>query len=264
MIDIHCHILPELDDGSFSLEESLAMARQAVADGIKTIVATPHTLNGIYLNPAQVVADHVARLQEVFFIEKLDLELLSGSEAHISIQILEKIHSEEITTINNNGRYVLVEFPVQAIPLGSKDELSRLKLQGITPIISHPERNMIFQQRLEDLYELVAAGCLIQVTAMSITGGLGKDAMKCVHRLLDLRLVHIIATDAHSSRNRPPVLSPGVETAAKILGSPDEAEAMVTSRPRAILKGEPVEPPEPERLEKRRRFFRKKMNPKFQ
>ena len=205
-----------------------------------------------------MVSDQVARLREIFLIDKLDLDLRTGSEAHISIQMVERVVSGEIATINNNGRYVLVEFPVQAIPLGSKEELFQLKLNGITPIISHPERNMILQQQLEFLYDLVAMGCLLQVTAMSITGGLGKDAMDCAHVLLDLRLAHVIATDAHSSMNRPPILSPGVETAAEVLGSFEEAEAMVTTRPGDILAGDPLDVPEPKRPGKKSWFFRKK------
>ncbi len=258
MIDLHCHILPELDDGSFSVEESLAMARAAIADGIKTLVATPHTLNGVYLNSTRMVTDQVARLREIFLTEKLDLDLRSGSEAHISIQMAERVASGEIATINNNGRYVLVEFPVQAVPLGFQEELFHLKLGGITPIISHPERNMILQQRPEFLYDLVAMGCLLQITAMSITGELGQDAMKCANKLLDCRLAHVIATDAHSSMNRPPILSPGVETAANILGSVAEAEAMVTTRPGDILAGCPLDIPEPKRPGKKSWFFRKK------
>jgi protein-tyrosine phosphatase len=258
LIDLHCHILPELDDGSFSVEESLAMARQAVSDGIKTLVATPHTLNGVYSNPAQMVNDQVARLREVFLMEKLGLDLLTGSEAHISIQMAERVASGEIVTINNNGRYVLVEFPVQAIPIGSQDELFQLKLEGTTPIIAHPERNIMLQHRLEFLYDLVAMGCLLQITAMSITGELGKDAMKCSHRLLDLRLAHVIATDAHSSMGRPPILSPGVEAAANVLGNFKEAEAMVTTYPEDILAGNPLDVPEPKRPSKRKWFFRKK------
>ncbi len=254
MIDIHSHILPAIDDGSFSVEESIAMARQAVADGIRTVVATPHTLNGVYCNPLREVTDHVANLRGILQKNRIELNLCPGSEAHICVGLTEKILSGEVATINNNGQYVLVEFPVHAIPSGLKDELFRLKLKGITPIIAHPERNMVFQRRLEFLYDLVAMGSIVQITATSITGGLGEEAMECAHILLDLRLAHIIATDSHSTENRPSVLSPAVEVAGEIVGDINEAKEMVTIRPGAILAGKLVNLPEPKHPRKKRWF----------
>ena len=245
MIDLHSHILPSIDDGSSSIEESIAMAKLAVSDGIRTIVATPHTLNGVYYNSSPDVINHVANLRKVLQENRIELNLYPGSEAHICAGLARKILSGEIATINNNGQYVLVEFPVQVIPSGAKNELFQLKLKGITSIIAHPERNMVFQHRLELLYDLVAMGSIVQITATSITGGLGEEAMECAHKLLDLRLAHIISTDSHSPENRLPVLSPAVEAAAEILGNINEAKEMVTIRPAAILAGKPVNLPEP-------------------
>jgi len=258
LIDLHCHILPGVDDGPSSAAESLSMARQAIADGIKTIVATPHTLNGVYYNPFREVADQVARLREIFLKERLALDLYPGSESYICVQMVQQVTTGEVGTINGNGRYVLVEFPVQAIPSGAKDELFQLKLKGITPIIAHPERNLVIQRQLEILYELVAMGCLIQITAMSVTGELGEKAMMCAHRLLDLRLAHVIASDAHSADTRAPILSPAVEIAGLIMESPKEADEMVSARPGAILAGEPLALPEPKRPPKKRWWFSKK------
>jgi len=255
MIDIHCHILPGVDDGPSSVAESLAMAKQAIADGIHTIVATPHTLNEVYTNPASEVDNHVARLREIFSKDRLELDLCPGSDAFICVRMAERVLAGEIATINNSGRYVLVEFPVQVIPSGSKDELFHLKLKGITPVITHPERNSAFLHQPEILYDLVAMGCLLQITAMSITGGFGKEPMVFAHRLLDLRLAHVIATDAHSPEGRPPILSPALEAAAHVMGSMREAEEMVTIRPRAILDGNPVDTPEPKHPHKKTWWF---------
>ena len=255
MIDIHCHILPGVDDGPSSMAESVAMAKQAVADGIETVVATPHTFNEIYDNPAGEVNTRVARLRETFSKEDLTLDLRPGSDAHICVRMAEKILAGEAATIDNTGRYILVEFPTQIIPPGSKDELFQLKLKDITPVITHPERNPVFQQRMETLYDLVAMGCLLQITAMSITGEFGEEAMVFAHRLLDLRLAHIIATDAHSPKSRPPILSPAVEAAARVMGSIKEAEEMVTVRPQAILDGKPVEISEPKHPRKKSWWF---------
>jgi len=252
LIDLHCHILPGVDDGACTVTESLAMARQAVDDGIKTIVATPHTLNEVYFNPAQEVCVQTTRLQDIFTSEQIELNLCPGSDMHICVQMLKRIQAGEAATINSNGRYVLTEFPTQTIPLGSQEELFQLKLNNITPIITHPERNLVFQNQLEILYDLVAMGCLVQITAASVTGELGEDAMDCAHRLLELRLAHVIASDAHSPERRPPVLTPAVAVTAQILGSRKEAEAMVVDRPAAILTGSAVTVPEPIRLRKKK------------
>ena len=255
MIDLHCHILPGIDDGPAHMDESLAMARQAAADGIKTLVAAPHTLNEVYLNPRHQVLEHVAHLQKALAEHKIDIEICMGSEVHICTGLAKKILAGEVATINDTGRYVLVEFPLHVIPPGSQEELFQMKLSDITPILAHPERNPVFQNHPERLGYFVDMGCLIQITAMSITGLLGEDAMDCAHTLLEQRKVHVIASDAHSFDNRPPILSPAVDVAARNLGSREEAEAMVIHRPRAILSGKPVKAPNPKPIRKKKWWF---------
>ncbi|MFC1830336.1 tyrosine-protein phosphatase [Thermodesulfobacteriota bacterium] len=255
MIDLHCHILPGLDDGPSSVAESLAMARLAIADGIRTVVATPHTFNDTYDNPSQKVISGVSRLNEQFLENDLELDLLPGSDAYICVRMADRIMAGEALTINNSGSYILVEFPFQIIPPGAMDELFQIKLKGITPVITHPERNPVFQRQPEILYDLIEMGCLIQVTAMSITGEFGREVMSCAHRLLDLRLAHVIASDAHSPEHRPPILSPARELASRILGNITEAEEMVMKRPQAILDGERVEVPDPKHPDKKSWWF---------
>jgi protein-tyrosine phosphatase len=245
MIDLHCHILPGVDDGAKSMEESLSMARKALEDGIHTIVATPHTLNGIYINPVNEVTSRVANLQECLSKNHIKLQLYAGADVYMCPHMLERIESGDAGTIDNAGKYILLEFPSQIVPPGAKDEIFSLKLNGITPIITHPERNPAIQQDIDILYELVRMGSLSQVTAMSITGEFGGMVMQCAERLLTRRLVHVIATDAHSSDTRPPVLSQAVERAAEIIGSYEEAERMVTHVPGIILSGDMPEIPEP-------------------
>lgn len=245
MIDLHCHIIPGVDDGPRSLKESLSMARRAVEDGIHTIVATPHTLNGLYLNPINEVTSKVAVLKEALAQKHIELHVYAGADVHLCPNIRERIESGDAGTINNGGKYILLEFPPQIVPPGVKDEIFSLKLNGITPIISHPERNTMVQQDIDILYELVRMGALGQVTAMSITGDFGGMAMHSAERLLEQRLVHVIASDAHSSNRRPPVLSRAVEAAAEILESYEDAERMVKDVPGAILSGDMPEIPEP-------------------
>ncbi|RZB31537.1 MAG: protein-tyrosine phosphatase [Desulfobacteraceae bacterium Eth-SRB2] len=255
MIDLHCHILPGLDDGPAGMEQSLDMAKQAVADGIQTLVATPHTLNEFYDNPLQHVEDNVNRLRKTFRKNRININVCTGSEVRICAGLKQKVIAKEVATLNNNGRYILVEFPVHVIPPGSKEELFQLKLHNITPILAHPERNLVFQHQPELLSDLTAMGCLVQITAMSITGRFGREAMECAHKLLKNRLSHVIATDAHSPTNRPPILSPAVQVCARILGSLKEAREMVVNRPQAILNGEPVKAPEPRPLCKKKWWF---------
>ncbi len=245
MIDLHCHILPGLDDGPASQDESLAMARLAVEDGVRTIVATPHTLNGIYTNTATEVKSGVAALREVLSENHVRLELYGGADVHLCRCMLERIVSGDACTINHAGKYILLELPSHTIPKGVKDEIFTLKLNGITPIISHPERNAIIQHDSDILYELFSMGALSQVTAMSLTGDFGTYVRHSAEMLLKHRLVHIIASDAHSSDGRPPILSQAVDCAAEILGSDEEAGHMVTTVPAAILAGEPVDISEP-------------------
>lgn len=255
MIDLHCHILPGIDDGPASQNESLAMARCAVEDGIHTIVATPHTLNGIYLNPAKEVLSKVAVLQKSLSSNHIQIELYAAADVHLCPHMLERVASGDAVTINDAKKYLLLELPSQAIPKGVKDEIFELKLHGITPIITHPERNAMITHNSDILYDLVSMGALSQITAMSITGGFGAFVKRAAEIMLKKRLVHIIASDAHGSNNRPPVLSRAVEHAAEILGSYEEAMRMVTEVPAAILSGAMPDFPEPMHTKHKDRFF---------
>jgi protein-tyrosine phosphatase len=245
MIDLHCHILPGVDDGPTSQDESLAMARRAVEDGVHTILATPHTLNGIYINPVTAVTSRVAALKETLSKNHIKLQLYAGADVHVCPHMLGMIERGEAGTIKDARKYILLEFPSQTIPQGIKNEIFSLKLNGITPIISHPERNAVIQQDLDVLYELVRMGALSQMSAASITGYFGTKAMLCAERLLKHRMIHVIASDAHSSTIRPPVLSKAVEAAAEIMGGYEDPERMVTDVPASILSGSMPEIPEP-------------------
>jgi len=247
VIDLHCHILPGVDDGSRSLKESLVMAKTAVRDGIHTIVATAHTLNGVYVNPINKVVSWANALEKAFAKNGIELRLFAACEVHICPHIVEHINKGDAGTINRGGKYLLLELPSQSIPGGVKEEIFSLKLNGITPIIVHPERNALIRSDSNILYELIDMGALSQVTAMSVTGGFGVAVRQSAESLLRQRMCHVIASDAHSADARPPVLSEAVEEAAEILGSYEEAERMVTDVPAAILSGRVPEISEPSR-----------------
>ena len=245
MIDLHCHILHGLDDGPASQEQGLAMARRAVEDGIHTVVATPHTLNGTYTNPIEEIVARVAALREAFSRNHIELTVYAGADVRLCPGMLELIKSGHAGTFNNAGKYILIELPSQAMPLGVRDEIFSMKLNGITPIISHPERNPAIQRDSGILHELIRMGALCQVTAMSVMGDFGEAAMGCAEMLITHRLAHVIASDAHSAGGRPPVLSAAVEAAAELLESYDDALRMVTEVPAAILSGAMPELPDP-------------------
>ena len=199
----------------------------------------------IYINSAREVTSKVASLQETLSENHIKLKLYAGVDVHLYPHMLELIESGDAGTINNARKYILLEFPSQVVPPKVKDEIFSLKLNGITPIISHLERNPVIQHNIDILYEFIRMGALCQVTAMSITGDFGGIAMQCAERLLRHRMVHVIASDAHSSESRPPALSQAVEAAAEILENYDDAERMVTEVPAAILSGKMPEIPEP-------------------
>ena len=245
MIDLHCHIIPDVDDGSGSLEESLEMARLAVSDGITHMVATPHTLNGVSKNTTAQILQAVDDLKKAFAAENIPLTLHTGSEIHFTGGLRHLIRSGDLCTLNNRGKYALLELPSQSIPAGLKQEIFELKLDGITPIIAHPERHVVFQNEPDSLRELIDMGAMAQLTAMSLLGDFGPLVRQAAKRFLEMRLVQIMASDGHSAERRPPLLSRAVEEAADVLKSLAEAQAMVTERPAAVLAGTSFDFPQP-------------------
>ncbi|WP_318617721.1 tyrosine-protein phosphatase [Priestia megaterium] len=202
MIDIHCHILPGVDDGAKSVEDSVAMARQAVSEGIHTIIATPHHKNGKYINEKQHIINDVEKLNERLKQEGIPLLILPGQECRIYGEMLEDYQSDSVLTLNDNNKYVFVEFPSNQIPRFSEQLLFDIQSAGLTPIIVHPERNTSIIEDPNILYNFVNKGALTQVTAASITGRFGKKIRKFSLELIDANLTHLIASDAHNILGR--------------------------------------------------------------
>ena len=234
MIDIHSHILPGLDDGPDDIGESIRMCRMAADDGIHTIVATPHMLKGIYHFSKKDVLKKVEELNSAIKAKNIPLTILPGAEIVIDPNILALIHKGDLLTMNNCGSHVLLEltdyFPKEQI----ENFIKNLTENYVIPIISHPERNITIQKNINILSRFVKAGALSQITAMSITGDFGTRAQKTSKEILKSGLAHVIATDAHSSTWRPPILSNGVRAAKKIIGE-DNAIKMVTKTPELII-----------------------------
>jgi protein-tyrosine phosphatase len=229
MIDIHCHILPAVDDGSASLDESLAMVEIAVADGISHIVATPH-IKGEVHSP-QFLQQQVADFNAVLKKRGYPLQILTGAD--VSAMLPPGVLARY--TING-GNYFLLEFPHSHMPRNASELVFQMLLAGLRPIITHPERNPSIIRDPELLFSLVDAGCLVQLTAGSLVGDFGADARDCASYLLRMKQVHFLASDAHSATHRLPVLSEGTKAAAAIIGE-DAARSLVTTNPAAIIAG---------------------------
>ena len=234
MIDIHSHILPDVDDGARTLEEALEMARIAFADGIQQMCCTPHMFNGISDNPEPPeILDRVAALQEA--IGAAGLRVLPGNEVHVSHEIAEQAKNNRVTKLNQKN-YMLVEFPTMTIPVGADELFYRLQVNGVRPILVHPERNSQMQARPSLVADFVERGVYVQVTAMSVTGEFGQAAKTCADSLLRHNCVHFLATDCHRTERRAPILSRGRDAAAAIIGA-EKAQKLVWDNPLAVVTG---------------------------
>lgn len=201
MIDIHSHILPGVDDGAQTIEDSLAMAREAVDQGIRTIIATPHHKNGKYDTPKNIVLEKVAALQAEIVKEDIPLTVLVGQEVRINGDMIEDIEKGELLSLNET-KYLFVEFPSGHVPRYAKQMLFDIQVAGFTPIIVHPERNQELIEHPEKLYDFVKNGALTQVTAASVVGKFGKNIQKFSHQIIEANLTHFLASDAHNTTTR--------------------------------------------------------------
>jgi len=232
MIDIHCHILPGVDDGSRSWEMTLEMCRLAIRDGISHLVATPHA-NETYVYSRDRVRDLVFELDHKVGDE---LAIGIGCDFHMSFENIEDAiaHPQRYTIAS--GRYLLVELSEYGIPPQIGESFRRLQGVGIIPIITHPERNNILQRRPERVLEFVDAGCLVQVTASAVTGLWGETARRISMWLLENDAVHVLASDAHDDRYRKPILSEARDAVSRRFGA-DLARELVLDNPEAIVNG---------------------------
>jgi len=245
MIDLHCHILPGIDDGPGALDESLQMALKAVAGGIRAVVATPHTGNGVYSYCAAEIKERVKAFKVKLAQNSIPLQVYPGSEVQLSPGLAGRLQQGEAMTLNSS-RYVLLELPPTLLPEPCRNEIFNLRHHNFIPIIAHPERHPYLQHHMNYLADLVAMGALCQVTAQSLLGVFGRNVKTAAEQMLQGSMVHVMASDAHSSNGRAPALKDAVAAAARLLGSPEKARQLVTTVPGAIIadSGVTVEPPE--------------------
>jgi protein-tyrosine phosphatase len=235
VIDLHTHVLPGIDDGARSLAESRALALDAAGQGVSVLAATPHVRDDYPTTP-EMMEDAVAAVRADFTEQGIPVEVLHGAE--IDLGLLWAIPPEELRrlTLAQTGRYLLLEVPYRGWPLALESAVKRLVELGVTPLLAHPERNPEVQDRPDRVGALVEEGALVQVTAASLDGGRDRAAQAAALRLLDLGLVHVLASDAHGSH----ISREGLGAVARSLGDQALARYLTVEVPGAIIAGEPV------------------------
>jgi protein-tyrosine phosphatase len=248
MIDLHAHLLPGIDDGAQTLDESRAIARAAAAEGVDAIAATPHVRSD-FPTTVEEMERGVAELRADFEREGIPVQVLHGGE--IDLEALRSLEPETVQrfTLAQTGVYLLLEFPYSGWPLGLDREIFSLRAAGFTPLLAHPERNREVQAAPERLEELVRLGASVQITAASLEGRLGKSSREASFRLLELGLVDVLASDLHTPAVREARLGAAVET----LKDAALARHLTEDAPRAIVAGEEL--PERPPYQRKRRLF---------
>ncbi|MBE0619350.1 MAG: capsular biosynthesis protein [Burkholderiales bacterium] len=238
MIDLHCHLLPGIDDGPETMEEALALAAHAVRSGIVRAVVTPHVHVGRYDNELVSIAADLARFRLELERRNIPLELGLGGEVRLGEEIISMVMEERIPYLGERDGYriMLLELPHSHVPVGSDKFVAWLLKRNIRPMIAHPERNKGVHQDIDKITPFVSMGCWLQITAGSVAGNFGEPSRKRAVQLLERGWVTILASDAHNLEHRPPELEPGRRAAAAIVGE-EGSWKLVRDTPLAIVDG---------------------------
>ncbi|SHH02668.1 protein-tyrosine phosphatase [Kaistia soli DSM 19436] len=239
MIDLHCHLLPGIDDGATDLEVSIAMARAAVADGITMTACTPHIMPGVYNNNRTIIEERMAILAARLADEGIDLKLAIGADVHMDVELVSGLKSGRIPSLNDS-RYFLFEPPHHVPPPRLEDNIFSIMSAGYVPILTHPERLSWIETHYAMMERLVRMGVIVQITAGSVTGRFGRRVQRWADKMLDEGLVHVVSTDAHNLTGRPPNLSEARDEIAERLGEAESVH-MTLTRPQVIIDNLPPE-----------------------
>jgi protein-tyrosine phosphatase len=262
MIDLHTHILPGVDDGVRTEDEAVEFAKAACADGTRRMVATPHCKEGYWQNPRETVLADVATLQATLQREQVELEILPGAEVHLCPDLVERVADGRAVTLADNGKTLLLELSLSQYPVELESLIFQLKLAGIEPLFAHPERIRYFQDDATRFESAVRLGAYGQITTGSITGIFGRDVQEYSEELLCKGLVHVLATDSHNLRGRPPIMSVALPAMASLIGE-ERTSALCHEGPLALIEGREPQLPEVELGKRGRpsllsRLFRRK------
>jgi protein-tyrosine phosphatase len=249
-VDIHTHVLYGLDDGAKTLEDSLAMLEMAAKGGTSDLVASPHS-DLTYRFEPKLIAE---RLEELKPLTGDRIQVHCGCDFHLHFDNIQDCLENPFKYTINHLRYLLVEFADQQIAKTTEEVFERMVRADITPVITHPERNPLLQRRMDEMANWIRMGCLVQVTAQSFLNLFGKQARRTADELMERRMVHFIASDAHDTTYRTPLLVDAYDYVAKRYGDAT-ARALFCEHPRATLTGEYLEVEEPAAVKKRSWFW---------
>lgn len=241
MIDIHAHLLPQIDDGPTTWEESLEMARQAFDDGTTELVVTHHILSNRDFNLEVEILEKFEEMKRQLRAAKIGLKLYLGSEIFYQHDL---DLSARIATMNDTGRYFLVEFPMQGIPRGVGERFFEMALDGKIPIIAHPERNLGFLRNPDRAFDFVQRGALLQMNAGSLTGRYGEGVKGLATALMNSQLVHFVGSDGHNTGRRSMHMGETYRIVRDMWGEKTARQVFVEN-PRMMLAGEELQVPEP-------------------
>ncbi len=257
MIDIHCHILPEVDDGSRSLNESIEMAMIAKEQGIKKIVNTSHYHPEFRYKKGEELLKELEDFNNVLKENMIDIEVLIGNEIYYTKDLIKEIDDLDFYTLNNS-RYILIELPPTNFPKDLCSIVGELKEKGYIPVLAHVERYIEVQENPELIYEAINAGAVIQVNSHSILGRSGKELQKTCDLLLNRNMVHVVGTDAHRSRRRTPIFSDAYEYVSQKY-SKDMADDLFINNNNSIINNEELNLPQPFKEQQRKKGFLQKL-----
>lgn len=237
-VDIHCHLLPSIDDGAKDEADSLAMARMAIEHGVDSIIVTPHQLGNFAFNQGDAIRQRTKTLQALLRQEGIPLALLPGADVRIEDGMIDQLLSGEVLSLGDHRKHVLLELPHELyFPL--EPVLDALTQQGMVGILSHPERNQGILQQPRLIESLVDYGCLMQVTTGSFVGGFGPASQQLAEKMAQRGMVHFLSTDGHGAKSRRPRMQDGFEAASRLAGE-EAATKWCGHFPRAVFEGREV------------------------
>lgn len=255
MIDIHCHILPNVDDGSESLEESIAMAKIAESEGITRIVNTSHCHFDFKYKKGNELKLELEKFNQVLKEENINIEVLLGNELYYTSDLIERFDELDFFSMNNS-KYILMEFSPINFPKNIEDVIYEIKIRGYIPIIAHAERYKQVQEDVNIVLDCIKEGALIQVNASSILGKNGEKAEDTSKKLLDNNMVHFVATDAHSSNRRRPLIKDSYNYILKNYGK-EVSEKLFIENPTAVIENRDISILNPTKYEEKRSFLKR-------
>ena len=253
MVDLHCHLLPGIDDGSKSMAISLRLAREATENGITHALLTPHHMNGRYVNHKQDVIKRTAAFQKEIDAHQIPLTVFPGQEVRTNGDLLTALDKDDILFADTGNRYLMLEFPDDDVPHYTGQMIFDLQQRGIIPVIVHPERNTMIMARPELLHELLEKGCLSQITASSYVGTFGKKVERFSKQLITAGQGYVFASDAHDLPGRKYEMRQAFEKLSQEFGG--ELVEQYQNNARSIINGANVPLNETRTIKKKKRFW---------